>query len=276
MKKLLYLIAVAGCVAMVSCKNGGNKPAEEVDPDTAAAIAAAEEAEANGAMDLKGSTSDSLDVVNLYSTADKLTITPLGLIRPTKDFLSGDIVEHDVVNGWPKLSIAVPLQKDSETPDMKAILKAIAEVYPMKMLLEWANGTNHLGEPTKGVFKEDEKNHFISGVFPSPEYEDNFALKAWEMPMEEQWAIGLVCHRLWDGDDGIGVYQNLMFWTYDPKGDKILKPVNTEEKYLPEYTPQRGYVVFYPDNDNIDFKDGADPSLFWKWNGYWFDSSANH
>ena len=23
-----------------------------------------------------------------------------------------------------------------------------------------------------------------------------------------------------------------------------------------------------------DFKDGADPDLYWKWNGYWFESSA--
>ena len=276
MKKLLYLIAFAGCAAMLLtfCKNNAPKT-EGTDPDTEAAIKAAEEAEANGIMEQTPSaSSDTLDVMNLYATADNLTITPPGLIRETKDALSGEAIEIDVTKAWRKLSIVVPGQKTSDVPDMKAILKAIAEVYPMRMLLDCLNGN------TKATVVEDETNHFISYVedfYENADYVYNFRLKAWQFFADETWAIGFAYHRLWDGDDGIGVYQNLMFWKYDPKTDKVLRPLpDTDEYYLPVYTPQRGLVVFHADNDNIDFDGGADPSLFWKWTGHWFDSSANH
>lgn len=273
MKKILFLIAFAGCAAMLFsyCKNNTPKT-EAVDPDTEAAIKAAAEDEANGIMEQTPvATSDSLDVLNLYATADNLTITPPGLIRETKDAISGEAIEIDVTKAWRKLSIAVPGQETSDVPDMKAILKAIAEVYPMPMLLACVNGN------AKGTIVEDEANHFISYVedfYENADYEDNFRLKAWQFFVDETWAIGLAYHRLWDGDDGIGVYQNLMFWKYDPKGDKILKPLNGDEYFLPEYTPQRGLVVFHANGDNIDFDGGADPDLYWKWTGHWFDSSA--
>ncbi|MBR5399228.1 MAG: hypothetical protein IK103_05485 [Bacteroidales bacterium] len=258
MKKILYLIAFAGCAAMLFsyCKN--NTPnTEGTNQDTESAI--------------KAAAPDTLDVMNLYATADNLTITPPGLIRDAKDALSGEAIEIDVTKAWRKLSIVVPGQETSDVPDMKAILKAIAEVYPMPMLLACVNGN------TKGTIVEDEANHFISYVedfYENADYKDNCRLKAWQFFEDETWAIGLAYHRLWDGDDGIGVYQNLMFWKYDPKGDKVLRPLNGDEYFLPEYTPQRGLVVFHANGDNIDFDGGADPDLFWKWTGHWFESSA--
>ena len=256
MKKLLYLIAFAGCAAMLFsyCKN--NTPnTDGTNPDTEAAINAA--------------APDTLDLEKLYATADSLTVTPLGQIH--KNPLDGDVMEHGVNNAWRKLSIAVPGQETSDVPDMKAILKAIAEVYPMPMILACLNGN------AKGKFVEDEANHFISYVedfYENADYEDNFRIKAFQFFYPETWAIGLAYHRLWDGDDGIGVYQNLMFWNYDPKGDKILKPLNGDEYFLPEYTPQRGLVVFHANGENIDFDGGADSDLYWKWTGHWFESSA--
>ena len=255
MKKLLYLIAFAGCAAMLFsyCKN--NAPAA-VD---------------NGQDNAVTASADTLDLEKLYATTDSLTVTPLGTIR--KNPIDGDVMEHGVNNAWRKLSIVVPGQETSDVPDMKAILKAIAEVYPMPMIIACLNGN------AKGKFVEDEANHFISYVedfYENADYEDNFRLKAFQFFYPETWAIGLAYHRLWDGDDGIGVYQNLMFWNYDPKGDKTLKPLNTDEYFLPEYTAQRGLVVFHAEGENIDFDGGADPELYWKWNGHWFDSSANH
>ncbi|MBP5518812.1 MAG: hypothetical protein J6X91_09175 [Bacteroidales bacterium] len=46
MKKLLYLIAVAGCLSMISCKNGESKSEGEANPDTTAATATAATAQA--------------------------------------------------------------------------------------------------------------------------------------------------------------------------------------------------------------------------------------
>lgn len=277
MKKILYLIAFAGCAAMLfsHCKNNTSDTNPGIDPDTEAAIKAAEEAEANGLMEQAPlATSDTLDVMNLYATADKINITPLGLLRNPEDGLSGDALEHEVVQAWPKLSIS--LRQSGSELNILDIFKAIVEVYPAPQLLEaWYAIDKGTMKTSRGSFVCDKENHFISGEWPDPEdFGNNFALKAWKMMEDNQWMIGLVYNRLWDGDDGIGLYQNLMFWTYDSKDEHILRPVDTDERFLPSYTPQRGCVVFYPNNDNIDFKDGAYPDLFWKWNGYWFESSA--
>ena len=275
MKKILYLVAFAGCAAMLFsyCKN--NTPnTEGTEPDTEAAIKAAAEDEANGIMEQAPvALSDTLDVMNLYATADNILVKPQGVLRNPSDGLSGDALEHEVVKAWPKLSILVH-QGGSEL-NILDIFTAIVEVYPIPQLLEaWYKIDESSLDRTDGKIVYDEKNHFISGEWPDPDFSNNFYLKAWEMMEENKWMIGLVYNRLWDGDDGIGLYQNVMFWTYDSKDEHILRPVDTKERFLPEYTPQRGYPVFYPANDNIDFKDGADPDLFWKWTGYWFESSA--
>ena len=244
MKKLLYLIAIAGCVAIVSCKNNGNKPTEVAKADT----------------------------VN-NPTDDNTVVKPKGVLPNPEDGLSGDALEHEVPNIWPKQSIYV--KQNGSKLNIIDIFTAIVEVYPIPQILEaWYTIDESSLDKSKGSFVCDEKHNFISGEWPDPEYGNNFALKAWEMMEDNQWMIGLVYNRLWDGDDGVGVYQNLMFWTYDANNEHILRPVDTTERFLPVYTPQRGIVVFRPDNDNLDFEDGADPSLFWKWNGYWFVSSA--
>ena len=274
MKKFLYLIAFAGCAAMLFtfCKNNAPKT-EGTDPDTEAANKAAEEAESNGGDPAPVNMTDSLDVMNLYATVDNLIVKPLGLLRYPSDGISGDALEHEVVKAWPKLSILV--KQSGNELNILDIFTAIVEVYPAPQLLEaWYAIDDNSPATSNCKYVCDEKNHFISGEWPDPEFGNNFYLKAWEMMEENKWMIGLVYNRLWDGDDGIGLYQNLMFWTYDSAHEHILRPVDTNECFLPEYTPQRGYPVFRPTNDNIDFKDGADPDLFWKWNGHWFESSA--
>ena len=274
MKKLLCLIAFAGCAAMLFtfCKNNAPKT-EETDPDTEAAIAAAAEVENLGGDPAPSNMTDSLDVMNLYATVENIIVKPQGVLPYPSDGISGDALEHEVVKAWPKLSIFV--KQSGNELDILDIFTAIVEVYPAPQLLEaWYAIDDNTAVSSKSKFVCQEKNHFISGEWPDPEFSNNFYLKAWPLMEDGKWIVGLVYNRLWDGDDGIGLYQNLMFWTYDSAAEHILRPVDTEERFLPSYTPQRGYVVFYPDNDNIDFKDGADPDLYWKWNGYWFVSSA--
>ena len=166
-------------------------------------------------------------------------------------------------------------------PDTDAAIKAAAE--------DEANGIMEQEPVVSASDTLDVMNLYASsdnllvkpqGVLPNPsdgisgETLEHDVVKAWPLMEDGKWIVGLVYNRLWDGEDGIGLYQNLMFWTYDSNDEHILIPVDTDERFLPSYTPQRGYVVFHPDNDNLDFKDGADPDLYWKWNGYWFESSS--
>lgn len=261
MKKLLYLIAVAGCLSMISCKNGESKSEGEANPDTAAATATAATAQAVQNAD------------TIKTDNGNILIKPKGVIPNLEDGIYGDALEHKLPTIWPKQSIYVN-QKGTEL-NILDIFTAIVEVYPIRQVLEgWYAIDQTSGHNSLGTFEYDEEKNYISGKWEDPDYGNNFALKAWEMMAENKWMIGFVYNYLYDGDDGVGVYQNLMFWTYDAINEHILHPVDTTECFLPVYTPQRGIVVFKKDNDNLDFEDGADPSLFWKWNGYWFESSA--
>ncbi len=254
MKKIFYVL-IAGCAFLAySCKSDNQKP---VDP------------QGQGTPSVK--TEGIADPVKLYEVQKDTMVAPSGEIASTDKFLSNDIVEHQMAQAWSKISIKVKDQPDAKEPDLKEVLRSIAEVYPTKMLLEWVNGTDHLGNHTTGNFIEDDENHIITGKWQGPDYDNNFSLKAWKM-IDDTWTIGYVGHYLWDGDDGVGVYQTLMFWTFDPEKEKILRPITDEAKPLPVYTPERGYVVFAQNNDNLDFSDSADPDRFWMWNGHWFES----
>ncbi len=272
----VLLTIMAGCAILVfSCKNSSQNM-KETDPDTEAAIKAAAEDEANSIMEQEPvvTASDTLDVMNLYASSDNLLVKPQGVLPNPSDGISGETLEHDVVKAWPILGILV--KQSGNDLNILDIFTAVVEVYPAPQLLEaWYAIDETSLYTSDGSFVCDEKNHFISGQWPdNGEFGNNFALKAWPLMEDGKWIVGLVYNRLWDGEDGIGLYQNLMFWTYDSNDEHILRPVDTDERFLPSYTPQRGYVVFHPDNDNLDFKDGADPDLYWKWNGYWFESSA--
>ena len=255
-KRIIYLMFAAG-IMLSACKNNGNVAQT-----------------ASGGEETETVTTASAETAQSVSLATDSLVKPKGILPYPEDGLSGDAIEHEVSGNWQKISIYA--KQTGNDLSIMDVFTAIVEVYPAPQLLEaWYALDDNTAHTSKGRFVYDENSEFISGEWPDAgEFANNFALKAWKLMADGQWVIGLVYKRLWDGDDGIGVYQNLMFWTYDIS-DQILRPVDTEDRFLPDYTPERGYVVFHKENDNLDFEEGADPDLFWKWNGYWFESSAS-
>ncbi len=287
MNKILFGFMIASCLLMaISCKNGNR---ENSSKNNEAEVAKSEVVEKGNSAECKEyQISDTSDVMKLYGTASKIMVATHGMPAPAfkpdmQGALSGDAIEHQMANGWPKISIFVENHSESDELDLEAVLSAVASVYPMPMLIDWYNAVIQSRDmdfeyKSKGTFLYEQDNHIIMGEWPGEDYKNNFSMKAWKIEAENIWAIGFVCRRLWDGDDGIGVYQNLMFWTFDSKKDRILRPIveeETPERFLPVYTNERGYVKFLRDNDNLDFEDGANPELFWKWNGSWFVSSVS-
>lgn len=240
MKQTLMILLAAAFVVAVSCGKNEKQPAAEAP---AVAEAAADDLAAVAGDDLAGA-------------------------------MSMDDYEHKFPKEWRNHTIEVTGQKGKgeEEPDIKAILDAIVEVFPLPMLVQW--GRNNAGTPAAGNKKAeiywDQDNFFIGGCWKDPmgNFDDHFELKAWQVNIGT-WLVGLNYQPLWDGDDGVGVYGNQVFWWYAPKGDANLFPIEYDEDH--PRLPDDGDPHFDREENTISFPGSPDPaSDLLHFNGWWF------
>lgn len=186
--------------------------------------------------------------------------------------MSMDDYEHKFASDWRQYQIKVEGQKKSYEPDIKAIYDAVVEVFPLPMLKQWAVA----GSDTPGAWTRqaetlcDPDNYFLSGkwIDPSGNFDDHFELKAWQVNLGT-WLVGLNYQPLWDGDDGIGVYGNQIFWWYAPYGDATLSPIEDDEDH--PRLPDAGDPHFDREESTISYPDAPDPSAaLLHFNGWWF------
>ncbi len=195
--------------------------------------------------------------------------------------LSNDYIENCLREDYVKAELKVGGDPTGvgEPPVMTELFSVISEAYPMPLFLQW----KYYGSDVKGVWDRevdivvDEDNHFLSGKWYGEDYDDHFELKAYEMK-GGLWTIGLNYDYLYDGNDGIGVYEMIMFWTYSPSTDRVLRPIiEDDERPFPsrDKVPGRESALLDREQNIITFPgsaEGLDPEkLQWLWSGFWFD-----
>lgn len=187
--------------------------------------------------------------------------------------LSNDEIEHEVTTSWFNSDIKV--EPRGSEPDINDFFEAVYSKYPMPLLDYWKRiyfGAVDNPDAWWAKGSASGNDSFICGDWTDPDKDrmDKFFLKSFKGE-DGNPVIGLEYQYQWDGDDGMGVYELLCFWKYDPKSSSLKPLERNGSREYPNYEPYRGYSVWSADSDRITFEH-SEAGETWIWNGTWFNT----